>query len=138
MCQCMMFLKKVRGRFAWKNVVNYHSDIWLFVLTVLEPILAWCLYQLISLWNETLICCSYKQAWTLLRSGFLRLLKFWKQFHANQHITESRRKNVWKEFTAMFKFFCYWKLTNNFNNDWLTACDGFYDASACWLSHMKH
>jgi len=24
-----------------------------------------------------------------------------------------------------------------FANDWLTACDGFYDASACWLSHMK-
>jgi len=24
-----------------------------------------------------------------------------------------------------------------FANDCLTACDGFYDASACWLSHMK-
>jgi len=24
-----------------------------------------------------------------------------------------------------------------FANDWLTVCDGFYDASACWLSHMK-
>jgi len=24
-----------------------------------------------------------------------------------------------------------------FANDWLSACDGFYDASACWLSHMK-
>jgi len=24
-----------------------------------------------------------------------------------------------------------------FANYWLTACDGFYDASACWLSHMK-
>jgi len=24
-----------------------------------------------------------------------------------------------------------------FPNDWLTACDGFYGASACWLSHMK-
>ena len=24
-----------------------------------------------------------------------------------------------------------------FANGWLTACDGFYDASACWLSHMK-
>ena len=24
-----------------------------------------------------------------------------------------------------------------FANCWLTACDGFYDASACWLSHMK-
>jgi len=24
-----------------------------------------------------------------------------------------------------------------FVNGWLTACDGFYDASACWLSHMK-
>jgi len=24
-----------------------------------------------------------------------------------------------------------------FANDWLTACDGFYDTSACWLSHMK-
>jgi len=22
-------------------------------------------------------------------------------------------------------------------NGWLTACDDFYDASACWLSHMK-
>jgi len=22
-------------------------------------------------------------------------------------------------------------------NDWLTACDGFYDASACWPSHKK-
>jgi len=20
---------------------------------------------------------------------------------------------------------------------WLTACDGFYNAFACWLSHMK-
>ena len=24
-----------------------------------------------------------------------------------------------------------------FANGWLTACDGFYDASACWLSYMK-
>jgi len=24
-----------------------------------------------------------------------------------------------------------------FANDWFTACDGFYGASACWLSHMK-
>jgi len=24
-----------------------------------------------------------------------------------------------------------------FASGWLTACDGFYDASACWLSHMK-
>jgi len=24
-----------------------------------------------------------------------------------------------------------------FASDWLTACDGFNDASACWLSHMK-
>ena len=24
-----------------------------------------------------------------------------------------------------------------FANGWLTACDGFYDAFACWLSHMK-
>jgi len=24
-----------------------------------------------------------------------------------------------------------------FVNGWFTACDGFYDASACWLSHMK-
>jgi len=23
------------------------------------------------------------------------------------------------------------------NNGWFTACDGFYDVSACWLSHMK-
>jgi len=22
-------------------------------------------------------------------------------------------------------------------NGWSTACDGFYGASACWLSHMK-
>jgi len=22
-------------------------------------------------------------------------------------------------------------------NGWFTACDGFYEASACWLSHMK-
>jgi len=22
-------------------------------------------------------------------------------------------------------------------NGWFTSCDGFYDASACWLSHMK-
>jgi len=24
-----------------------------------------------------------------------------------------------------------------FANGWFTACDSFYDASACWLSHMK-
>jgi len=24
-----------------------------------------------------------------------------------------------------------------FANAWFTACDGFYDASACLLSHMK-
>jgi len=24
-----------------------------------------------------------------------------------------------------------------FANSWFTACDGFYGASACWLSHMK-
>jgi len=25
-----------------------------------------------------------------------------------------------------------------FTNGWFTACDGFYGASAYWLSHMKH
>jgi len=24
-----------------------------------------------------------------------------------------------------------------FANSWFTACDGFYGASACWLSHTK-
>jgi len=24
-----------------------------------------------------------------------------------------------------------------FANGWFTAYDGFYDASACWVSHMK-
>jgi len=24
-----------------------------------------------------------------------------------------------------------------FANGWFIACDGFYGASACWLSHMK-
>ena len=24
-----------------------------------------------------------------------------------------------------------------FGNGWFTTCDDFYDASACWLSHMK-
>jgi len=24
-----------------------------------------------------------------------------------------------------------------FANGWFTACDGFYGASACWLSHIK-
>jgi len=24
-----------------------------------------------------------------------------------------------------------------FTNGWFTACDGFYGASAYWLSHMK-
>jgi len=24
-----------------------------------------------------------------------------------------------------------------FANAWFTACDGFYGASACWLSHMN-
>jgi len=24
-----------------------------------------------------------------------------------------------------------------FSNGWFTACDGFYDTFACWLSHMK-
>jgi len=24
-----------------------------------------------------------------------------------------------------------------FANGWFTACNAFYDASACWLSHMK-
>jgi len=24
-----------------------------------------------------------------------------------------------------------------FANGWFTSCDGFYGASACWLSHMK-
>jgi len=24
-----------------------------------------------------------------------------------------------------------------FPNGWFTACDGFYGASVCWLSHMK-
>jgi len=24
-----------------------------------------------------------------------------------------------------------------FANGWFTACVGFYDASACWLSHLK-
>jgi len=25
-----------------------------------------------------------------------------------------------------------------FANGWFTACDGLYDASTCWLSHMQH
>ena len=28
-------------------------------------------------------------------------------------------------------------ICSNVANGWLTACDGFYDASACWLSGMK-
>ena len=49
---------------------------------------------IVNVGDETSIRCSYKQAWILLSSGLLRLLKFWKQFHTNLHITESRGKTL--------------------------------------------
>ena len=51
---------------------------------------------IVSMWDETLIKCSYKQAWILSRSGLLKLLKFEKQFHTNRHITESRGRTLGK------------------------------------------
>jgi len=29
------------------------------------------------------------------------------------------------------------KTIYRFANGWFTSCDGFFGASACWLSHMK-
>ena len=62
--------------------------------------------MIVSMWDETLIKCSYKQAWIHLSSGLLRLLKFWKQFHTNRHITESWGKTLGKRNLqpAMFNF----------------------------------
>jgi len=42
---------------------------------------------------------------------------------------------------SLFTPICYYAIVFSFAlifaNGWLTACDGFYDASAYWLSHIK-
>ena len=37
----------------------------------------------------------------------------------------------WSDIVPLFSFALI------FANGWFTSCDGFYGASACWLSHMK-
>jgi len=68
--------------------------------------------KVISLRDETLIKCSYKQAWILLRSRLLRVLKFWKQFHTNWYITQSRGKMLGRRNTQPclnFSFIGNWQ-----------------------------
>jgi len=67
--------------------------------------------KLVNLWDETLIKCSYKQAWVLSRRGSLRLLKSWKQFHMNRHITESREKRFGRKNIQLYWTFFFWKRT---------------------------
>ena len=67
-----------------------------FLYLLLEQILGLCLDENISMWDETLIKCSYMQAWILLRCDkkwLAGLLKFYKRFHTNRHITESHRRS---------------------------------------------
>jgi len=40
-------------------------------------------------------------------------------------------------FTLISKCAIVFSFALMFTNGWFTACDGFYGASACWLSHMK-
>jgi len=40
-------------------------------------------------------------------------------------------------FTLMNYYSIVFPLALTFANGWPTAYNGFYDASACWLSHMK-
>jgi len=51
------------------------------------------------------------------------------------------RQSYMTQRLPLFTLICYcaivFSFTLIFANDWFTACDGFYDASACWLSHTK-
>ena len=42
---------------------------------------------------------------------------------------------------SLFTLISYWAIVFSFAlmfaKGWFTACDGFYGACACWLSHMK-
>ena len=63
--------------------------------------------NIVTIWDETLIKCSYKQACILLRYGLLRLLNFSKQFDTNRNITESRGKTLGRKNIqpSLFHFF---------------------------------
>ena len=112
--QGMTFLGRVRGRFSRKPYTQIHEY---FVLTgtYFREMLVWN----ISFWDETLIKCSYKQAWILLKSSkkwFTEVVEILKTVLYESAYHWIKRQNVWKkEYTAMFKFFLYWKMTNNFN-----------------------
>jgi len=51
------------------------------------------------------------------------------------------RQSYMTQRLPLFTLICYCAIVLSFTlifaNDWFTACDSFYDASACWLSHMK-
>jgi len=81
--------------------------------------------KLISLWDET----SYKQAWIFLRSGSLRLLKFWKQFHTNRHITESRGETLGKRNIQPFLNFSSIEKWQTISQESVTQ----WDVCACFL-----
>jgi len=47
------------------------------------------------------------------------------------------RQSYMTQRPSLFTLISYCAIVLMFANGWFTACDSFYGASACWLSHMK-
>jgi len=59
----------------------------------------------------------------------------------DQMTTNVFRQSYMTQRSSLFKLISYYAVVFSFAlifaNGWLTACEGFYGASAYWLSHMK-
>jgi len=59
----------------------------------------------------------------------------------DQMTTNVFRQSYMTQRSSSFKLISYYAVVFSFAlifaNGWLTACEGFYGASAYWLSHMK-
>jgi len=59
----------------------------------------------------------------------------------DQMTTNVFRQSYMTQRSSLFKLISYYAVVFSFAlifaNGWLTACKGFYGASAYWLSHMK-
>jgi len=84
---------------------------------------------------------------------FFFIMLIWCPTVVSQHLSKNDKRGwltrwpprsfanpIWHS-APLFTLFNYCAIVFSFAlmfaNGWLTACDGFYDASACWLSHMK-
>jgi len=93
----MTFLQR-----SWKNVVNFHSHTRIFVLTGTNFTVGYAWTKLISLWDETF-------------KWFAEIVKILKTVSYEPAYHWIKGWNIWrKDYTAMLKFFFYWKMTNNF------------------------